>query len=83
MSGEVSIAKAKAGFAALVSRAEAGEQIIVTRNGRPVACLGPAPAKKPIVFGDLRGLWVSDELSLPEDAINDFYKSSLDPESES
>ena len=82
MSGEVSIAKAKAGFAALVARAEAGEQIVVTRNGRPVACLGPLPAKKPIVFGDLRGLWVSDDLSLPEDVIDDFYKSRLDPESE-
>ena len=46
MSGEVSIAKAKAEFAALVNRAEKGEQIIVTRNGRPVACLGPLPAKR-------------------------------------
>jgi prevent-host-death family protein len=82
MSGEISIAKAKAGFAALVARAEAGEQIVVTRNGRPVACLGPLPAKKPVVFGDLRGLWVSDDLSLPEDVIDDFYRSRLDPESE-
>ena len=83
MSAEVSIARAKAGFAALVARAEAGEQIVVTRNGRPVACLGPLPAKKPIIFGDLRGLWVSDDLSLPEDVIDDFYRSRLDPESES
>ena len=83
MGAEVSIAKAKAGFAALVARAEAGEQIVVTRNGRPVACLGPLPAKKPIVFGDLRGLWVADDLSLPEDVIDDFYRSRLDPESES
>ena len=79
MSDEVSIAKAKAGFAALVARAEKGEQIIVTRNGRPVACLGPLPAKKPIVFGDLRGLWVSDDLSLPEDVIDDFYNSEIEP----
>jgi prevent-host-death family protein len=83
MSAEVSIARAKAGFAALVARAEAGEQIVVTRNGRPVACLGPLPAKKPIVFGDLRGLRVSDDLSLPEEIIDDFYRSRLDPESES
>jgi prevent-host-death family protein len=75
MSGEVSIAKAKAEFAALVARAEAGEQIIVTRNGRPVACLGPLPAKKPIVYGDLRGLWVSEDLSLPEDILDDFERS--------
>jgi prevent-host-death family protein len=77
MSGEVSIAKAKAGFAALVARAEAGEQIVVTRNGRPVACLGPLPAKKPIVFGDLAHLGpLPEDLSLPEDVIDDFYRSA-------
>jgi len=76
VSGEVSIAQAKAGFAALVARAEAGERIIVTRSGRPVACLGPLPAKKPVVYGDLRGLWISDDLSLPEEVLDDFEKSS-------
>jgi prevent-host-death family protein len=80
---EVSIAKAKAGFAALVARAEAGEQIVVTRNGRPVACLGPLPAKQPIKYGDLAHLWLSDDLSLPEDIIDDFYKSGGDLERES
>jgi prevent-host-death family protein len=78
MTAEVSIAQAKAGFAALVARAEAGEQIIVTRNGRPVACLGPLPAKKPVTYGDLRGLWVADDLSLPEDILEDFEKSIED-----
>ncbi|HLY45261.1 MAG TPA: type II toxin-antitoxin system prevent-host-death family antitoxin [Stellaceae bacterium] len=76
MSAEISIAKAKAGFAALVARAEAGEQIVVTRNGRPVACLGPLPAKKPIVYGDLRGLWMAEDLSLPEEIIDDFEKAA-------
>lgn len=81
MSAEISIAKAKAEFAALVARAEAGEQITVTRNGRPVACLGPLPEKKPIVYGDLAhlGPLVSDDpsdLSLPEDVIDKFYKSA-------
>jgi len=77
MSGEVSIAKAKAGFAALVARAEAGEQIVVTRNGRPVACLGPLPAKKRVVYGDLAHLDpLPADLSLPEDVIDDFYRSA-------
>ncbi|HZK89517.1 MAG TPA: type II toxin-antitoxin system prevent-host-death family antitoxin [Stellaceae bacterium] len=80
MGAQISIAQAKAGFAALVARAEAGEQIVVTRNGRPVACLGPLPAKKPIIYGDLAHLapLLSDDLSLPEDVIDDFYKSSKD-----
>lgn len=84
MSAEISIAKAKAGFAAakakagfaaLIARAEKGEQIIVTRNGRPVACLGPLPAKKPLVYGDLRGLRIAKDLSLPEEILDDFEKS--------
>jgi prevent-host-death family protein len=77
MSAEISIANAKAGFAALVARAEKGEQIIVTRNGRPVACLGPLPVKKPIKFGDLAHLGpLPEDLSLPEDVIDDFYRSA-------
>lgn len=76
MSAEISIAKAKAGFAALVDRAEKGEQIIVTRNGRPVACLGPLLAKKPVVYGDLRDLWIAEDVSLPEEILDDFEKSA-------
>lgn len=77
MGAQVSIAQAKAGFAALVARAEAGEQVILTRNGRPVACLGPLPPKKPIVYGDLAHLGpLPKDLSLPEDVIDDFYRSA-------
>src|SRR3974377_1111037 len=36
----VSVAQTKSRFAALVARAEAGETIVVTRDGRAVACLG-------------------------------------------
>jgi prevent-host-death family protein len=73
---EVSIAEAKAKLAALVSRAEAGEQIVVTRNGRPVACLGPLPSKKPVVYENLAHLGpLPEDLSLPEDVIEDFYRS--------
>jgi len=73
--GTVSVAKAKAGFAALVARAEKGERIVVTRHGRPVACLGPLPAKQPIRYGDLAHLWIADDLSLPQDVLDDFEQS--------
>ena len=72
MGGQVSIAQAKAQFASLVSRAEAGETIVVTRNGRPVARLGPLPARRPIKYGDLRGTYVAEDLSLPDDVIDSF-----------
>lgn len=81
---EISIAQAKAGFAALVARAEAGEQIVVTRNGRPVACLGPLPKSQPPVYGDLAHLvplgadMSLEALSLPEEVLADFEKSIED-----
>jgi prevent-host-death family protein len=75
MTDRASITEAKAGFARLVARAEAGDRIIVTRNGRPVACLGPLPKPPPIEYGDIEGVYVADDLSLPEEIIDDFYRS--------
>jgi prevent-host-death family protein len=72
MSAHVSVAQAKACFASLVARAESGEQIVVTRNGRPVACLGPLPPTRPIRYGDLRGTPLANDLTLPENVISDF-----------
>lgn len=71
MTIHVSIAQAKAEFAALVSRAEAGEDIVVTRNGRPVARLTHLPVQS-VGYGDLAGLRMDEDLSLPDDVIADF-----------
>lgn len=52
----VNVYEAKSSFSKLLSRAEAGETIIIARNGRPVAQFGPIQAgHRPVVFGDLRG----------------------------
>ncbi len=74
MGMHVSIAEAKARFAALVNRARSGEKIILTRNGKPVACLGPVPPQEEVEFGDLEGLYVAEDLSIPQDIIDDFYR---------
>lgn len=75
--GQFSIAEGKAKFAALVRRAEAGEQIFVTRNGKTVACLGPLPAPKPIKYGDLADLahLVPEDISLPQEVLDDFERA--------
>jgi prevent-host-death family protein len=56
MSEKVDIDDAKTRLSSLVDRAEAGEEIIITRGGRPAARLGPicppAVKRKP---GRLRG----------------------------
>ena len=41
MRDRVSITETKAQFSRLVARAEAGEEITITRSGRPVAVLVP------------------------------------------
>ncbi len=75
MGTTVSVAQAKSQFAALVARAEAGENIIVTRSGHAVACLGPLPGRKPIKYGDLGGVFLSEDLTIPEEVIRDFEPS--------
>ena len=72
LSTTVSVAQAKSRFAALVARAEAGERIVVTRNGRAVACLGPLPQRQPIKYGELSGVFLSEDLTIPEEVIRDF-----------
>jgi prevent-host-death family protein len=71
----VSVAQAKSRFAALVARAEAGERIVVTRSGRPVACLGPVPLRQPIKYGELSDVFLSEDLTIPEDVTRDFEPS--------
>ena len=71
---QISVAQAKAEFAALVARAEAGEDIIVTRNGRPVARLTHLVVM-PVSYGDLADLAIPADLAffdLPEDIVADF-----------
>lgn len=60
---QVAIAEAKAQFAELIRRAEAGEAIELTRYGRPVARIVAAdrPVGRPLI-GALEG-----RFSLPDD----------------
>lgn len=75
LSTTVSVAQAKSQFAALVARAEAGERIVVTRSGRAVACLGPFPRRRPIKYGELSDVFLSEDLTIPEEVIRDFEPS--------
>ncbi len=52
----VSIADAKKNLPKLIREIETGEIIIITRNGKPVAQLTPAPAEQaPVKLGTMRG----------------------------
>jgi prevent-host-death family protein len=71
----ISIAEAKAKFSELVKRAEAGEEILVTRHGKVVARLSPpqAASRKPPLFGALKGqIWISDDFDEPLEDFKDY-----------
>lgn len=49
--------EAKTKLSQLVARAEDGEEIVITRNGRPTVTLVPVPPKQPVsnAFGIFKG----------------------------
>jgi len=51
----VNVAEAKAHLPELVRRAGAGEEIVIARDNRPVARLGPLPRGEPRRPGTARG----------------------------
>lgn len=52
----VNIYEAKSAFSRLVAAAEAGETVVIARNGKPVAQLGPVTRRQePRRLGDLAG----------------------------
>ncbi|MEM7730114.1 MAG: type II toxin-antitoxin system prevent-host-death family antitoxin [Pseudomonadota bacterium] len=81
------IHEAKTNFSKLVSRAEDGAVTIVSRYGKPVACIAPIelvrmPRKKGLSFGALRGpmnmSWEEFEAlnkELDEEILKDFEDS--------
>ena len=64
---EVSVYAAKAQLSRLLDRATAGEEIVITRHGRPVAKLVAAgPATKQRKLGRLRGkIRLADDFDAP------------------
>jgi prevent-host-death family protein len=74
----VNIHAAKTHLSRLVEEAAAGEEIILAKNGKPVAKLGPLaarqrkPVRKP---GALKGkIWIADDFDapLPDDLLDAF-----------
>ena len=53
---DISIAEAKNRLPELIRAVEDGESIVITRHGKPVAQLRPAPAtRRKVRFGTMRG----------------------------
>ena len=72
---------AKMRLSELVDRAAAGEEIVIAKNGRPLARLGPIPAEKPSrVPGGWEGqVWIGDDFDdpLPSDVQSSFVNEKI------
>lgn len=64
MTISINIAEAKARLSALVDRAAAGEEIVLSKAGRPVARLVPLAGQAPRVPGVRKDWTVPDDLFL-------------------
>lgn len=73
---EVNVYEAKTQLSRLLNRAEAGEDIVITRHGRPVARLAPVSQERPQrTLGRLRGrihLSADFDEPLPEGVFDSF-----------
>jgi len=78
-----SVYNARATFSRLIERALAGEEIVITRRGKPAVRLVPVEeVRQPRKPGALKGLFeVTDEFfePLPADILEAFYSSSIEP----
>jgi prevent-host-death family protein len=73
--------EAKTQLSSLVEQAAAGEEIIIAKNGKPMAKLVPfrdRPLRKP---GRLKGkIWISKDFDapLPQEVIDSWYNSKIE-----
>ena len=73
----VSLAHAKAHLSDLVKRAERGEEVRITRRGKPAARLVPdPPPRKPIDVDRLRAL--TENMTYQEESAGDFMRRMRD-----
>ena len=73
---QVGMHEAKTKLSQLVQRAEAGEEIVIARNGKPVARLVPVASRNSLadVYGVWRGrVWMADDFDELRDDIADAF----------
>lgn len=77
----ITIAEAKANFAAVIRRAESGEAITLTRHGRPVAriiAVAGEPARP--LIGALKGqIMIADDFDAPLTDFDRAVGAPVDP----
>ncbi len=75
----VTIQEAQAQLTDLIHRLAPGEEVLITDNDQPVACLGSTaatPPKKPRQLGTLKGtvLYMAPDFDAPLEDFNEYMK---------
>lgn len=83
MSVQVNVYEAKSKLSALLSRVEAGEDVVIARHGRPVARLvavADRPARR--TPGAWRNrVWIAEDFDEPdEQSLREWYEGPVEPE---
>jgi len=83
---EINVYAAKTHLSRLIDQVNAGEEVVITRHGRPVARLVPAQVAKQRKPGLLegQGYWIADDFDapLPDDLLDLFEGKVKEPGSE-
>ncbi len=77
---EFNVDQAKTQLSKLLDLAQEGEEVVITRNGRPVAELIPARKKGALVLGSARSTLLSESYEwwqpMTEEELRDWYGDS-------
>ena len=79
---KVSVAEAQTQFAEMLRRAEAGEEVEVTRDGQPILRITPVPrgGLKPGFFGAMKGqIWIAPDFDDPLPEFEASINAPIDP----
>ena len=70
--------EAKTQLSALVDQAAAGAEIIIAKNGKPMAKLVPIKQRVPRKPGKYKGkIWMSDDFDAPMPDVIDAFENSI------
>lgn len=83
---DINVYAAKTQLSRLIDKVNAGEEVVITRHGRPVARLVPAEQRQPRKLGVLegQGFWMSEDFDapLPDDLLDLFEGKGEEGKSE-
>lgn len=80
---QINIHEAKTHLSRLLEEVEAGEEVIIARNGRPIARLVPhKPVRTQRKPGALKGkIWLAEDFNeTPRELIDEFYNGPIYPD---